>query len=473
MGQLLLPRCKAALWPRLQGNKATSVSHSLTCSRFGRGREGILLAVGLLSFLVGSACPCTVPPKIIAEAGILYATPYEHEVRLRIRSIAGQRIGDVIERAKAHELSDCNDCNVSMFESISPDWWLNQLRQGNVRVERCGWQCVDLLTIDEDYVVQNDDRVRLMIHVHERAVPDVKIPIIYEDDNYLAVSKPAGLDVFANPSGGSVRLSVVGMLEALGYKGLLPAHRIDKPVSGVLCLARNKKAISRLQRCIKRRKVNKTYLARTKGRPHASGEKITAPLGTIMDDRGRQIAKVMDDGKASGTVIRDTLRTHKDGTSTVVVELLSGRYHQIRCHLNYAGWPIANDAVYGGTAEPTKELYTGPLAREMLEQHRLEHCHTCEYYRRVLEGTNLPPRLDPTIWLHSWRYEFPSLDLKFEAPLPQWALPEDDDMAWQCLTCLCFVHFRSFSCNLSHLIILIAFLVKTVTLLNQSWTILN
>lgn len=295
---------------------------------------------------MGSVCPCTVPPKIIAEAGILYATPYEHEVRLRIRSIAGQRIGDVIERAKAHELSDCNDCNVSMFESISPDWWLNQLRQGNVRVERCGWQCVDLLTIDEDYVVQNDDRVRLMIHVHERAVPDVKIPIIYEDDNYLAVSKPAGLDVFANPSGGSVRLSVVGMLEALGYKGLLPAHRIDKPVSGVLCLARNKKAISRLQRCIKRRKVNKTYLARTKGRPHASGEKITAPLGTIMDDRGRQIAKVMDDGKASGTVIRDTLRTHKDGTSTVVVELLSGRYHQIRCHLNYAGWPIANAQIF-------------------------------------------------------------------------------------------------------------------------------
>ncbi len=334
-----------------------------------------------------------------------------------------------------------------MFESISPDWWLNQLRQGNVRVERCGWQCVDLLTIDEDYVVQNDDRVRLMIHVHERAVPDVKIPVIYEDDNYLAVSKPAGLDVFANPSGGSVRLSVVGMLEALGYKGLLPAHRIDKPVSGVLCLARNKKAISRLQRCIKRRKVNKTYLARTKGRPHASGEKITAPLGTIMDDRGRQIAKVMDDGKASGTVIRDTLRTHKDGTSTVVIELLSGRYHQIRCHLNYAGWPIANDAVYGGIAEPTKELYTGPLAREMLEQHRLEHCHTCEYYRRVLEGTNPRPRLDPTIWLHSWRYEFPSLDLKFEAPLPQWALPEDhDDMAWHaCGSFICHISLHSLS----------------------------
>eukprot|EP00438_Fugacium_kawagutii_P024837 Skav205739 [mRNA] locus=scaffold1496:229096:230043:+ [translate_table: standard] len=313
-----------------------------------------------------------------------------------------------------------------MFESASPDWWLAQLRQGRVQVERCGWQCIRLEEIDEDYMVQDDDRVRLTIHVHERAVPDVSIPIVYEDDNYLAVSKPAGLDVFTNPSCGSVRLSVVGMLAAQGYEGLIPAHRIDKPVSGVLCLARNKKAISRLQRCIKRRAVRKTYVARTMGRPSA-GETIAAPLATTLDDRGRRIAHVDNEGKASRTVIRDVLASHEDGTSTVVIELLTGRYHQIRCHLNHSGWPIANDASYGGTAEPTQEIYTGPLAREMLEQHRLEHCRTCDYYQGVLDGSNPPPRLDPRIWLHSWRYDFPSLDLCFEAPLPNWALPQESE----------------------------------------------
>lgn len=381
-------------------------------------------ALALSLFLAGSLAFCRVSPQIFKEAGVLYAAPYEQEVRLRIRSIAGQRIGDAIQRAKLH---DPQPCNVSIFESISPDWWLAQLRQGGVRVERCGWRHVDLEQIDENYVAQNDDRVRIVVHVHERAVPEVPIPIIYEDEDYLAVSKPSGLDVFANPSGGSVRLSVVGMLEAQGYEGLMPAHRIDKPVSGVLCLARNKRAISRLQRCIKRRKVSKTYLARTRGKP-AAGAKITAGLGTSMDDRGRQIATVRDDGKASGTVIREILATHKDGTSTVVVELLTGRYHQIRCHLNHAGWPIANDAIYGGVAEPTKEIYTGPLAQEMLEHHRREHCRTCEFYRRMLAGADPPPRLDPTIWLHSWRYEFPSLDLCFEAPLPTWALPKDGDV---------------------------------------------
>ena len=376
-----------------------------------------LLTTLLITAIAGLATltnltTCTVP-SVIREAGVLYAAPYLSEVRLRLRCIAGQRIGDAIQREQVEA------SNVSMFEQISPEWWLAQLRQGSVRVERCGWQRVDLEEIDENYVVQDDDRVRLMVHVHERAVPDVDIPIIYEDENYLAVSKPSGLDVFANPSGGTVKLSVVGMLEAQGYEGLIPAHRIDKPVSGVLCLARNKKSISRLQRCIKKRKVKKTYVARTKGCPRC--EEICAPLGTQMDD-ARQVAMVSDQGKPSKTIIREVLAMHDDGTSTVVIQLLTGRYHQIRCHLQHAGWPIANDAAYGGVPDWTPEVYTGPLAKEMLKQHYLEHCRSCEFYQGVLEGAN-PPHLDPTIWLHSWRYEFPSLDLSFEAPLPSWATP--------------------------------------------------
>ena len=124
---------------------------------------------------------------------------------------------------------------------------------------------------------------RLMIHVHERAAPDVEIPIIYEDRNFLAVSKPSSVDLTKNPGYGSVRLSVLGMLEEMGYTDMYPAHRIDKPVSGVLCLAKNKKALSRIMRCIRNRKVQKTYLARTMGGPDEGGFKIQAPLDVVLD----------------------------------------------------------------------------------------------------------------------------------------------------------------------------------------------
>ena len=247
---------------------------------------------------------------------------------------------------------------------------------------------MNLVPIDEDYMVQEDDRVRLPVHVHERAVPDVDVPILYEDKDYLAVSKPAGLDVFMNPSGGVVRLSLLGILEAMGYEKLLPAHRIDKPVSGVLCLARNKKAISRLQRCIKRRQVQKTYVARTcagAGEPRL-GERISMPLMTVTED-GRQVARISENGKASETIIKRILERHPDGSRSVEIQLLTGRYHQIRCHLQHAGWPIVNDATYGGTKEPGPELYTGPMAIDMLRRDcTKQHCRGCQYYRRVLEG---------------------------------------------------------------------------------------
>lgn len=355
---------------------------------------------GVISLLIFCAVcvPCAVLPpsvqgvSVFREEGALYVPPYEHEVRMKIRSISGQRIGDAVLRAKHAQQEDQEGSQEnqeereqrSIFEAISPNWWLDQLRSGGVRVERNGWQEVKLIPIDEDYVVQEDDRVRLVIHVHERAAPDVEIPIIYEDENYLAVCKPAGFDVFANPSGGCVKLSVVGILESMGYVDVLPAHRIDKPVSGVLCLARNKKAISRLQRCIKARKVKKTYLARTRGGPNSSGHRITAPLSITTDERGRRIAEVSEEGKKAETVVADVLRRHKDGTSTLVIQLLSGRYHQIRCHLNHMGWPIVNDAVYGGVAELSPELYTGPRAQEMIRQNMRKHCLSCAYYSRVV-----------------------------------------------------------------------------------------
>ena len=201
------------------------------------GRLGTLLSVcaGGYSLLREQyvSASCLVPTQVFKEHGILYATPYDHEVRVKLGSIMGQRIGDAIRKAQEARKLDEDAEIPGIFNSISPGWWLQQLDSGGVRVERCAWQHLEFEQIDADYVVKEGDRARLMIHVHERAAPDVEIPIVYEDRQFLAISKPAGVDITANPSCGSVRLSVIGMLEAMGYSNVYPAHRIDKPVSGV------------------------------------------------------------------------------------------------------------------------------------------------------------------------------------------------------------------------------------------------
>ncbi|CAJ1412983.1 unnamed protein product [Effrenium voratum] len=362
-------------------------------------------------------CPgflCAILPLV--ESGIQYVPPYDVQVRQRLKCIAGQRLGDALRAAR---VNTSGEALLPIFERISPDWWLEQMKLGKVQVERCRWQHVELEQINESHLVHKEDRVRLMIHVHERATATVNISIIHEDQDFFVVSKPAGVDIFPNPMGGSVRLSLLGMLEAAGHGKLMPAHRIDKPVSGVLCFAKHKKAASRIQRTISQRKVRKTYLARVLGTPSA-GQRICANLIRHVEN-AKQMALVSPDGKPAETLISQVW-PHEDGTSTVAVQPLTGRLHQIRCHLQYGGWPICNDPLYGGaiTDEPP-EVFGGPSSQEMMRRDVRRFCLACEYYQRLLDGEEPKPRLDPPIWLHSWRYEFPKLKLAFEAPPPAWA----------------------------------------------------
>lgn len=364
---------------------------------------------------LGSCLTPVVPGSVLRIGGIRYVAPYDQEVRLRLQKFAGQRLCDVIDEAVGSH-------------RVSPSWWSAEFRAGRVCIQRCEWGQVRLEPVGADYIVRQGDRVHLSVHMHERATPDVVPTIVYEDAEFIAVSKPAGVDIFANPSGGNVKSSVVGMLAELGYKKLLPAHRIDKPVSGVVCMAKTSKALSRMVRCIKRRAVRKTYLARvcTPDGLSPEGLELNAPLN-ITDDpvTGKSRACVdPEGGKRALTEVQRVLRSFGDGTALLAIGIDTGRFHQIRCHMDHAGFPIANDPVYGGRTRPGQLLWQDDPAgslRSLLEQNSREHCEGCAYFKRVLAGTEPAPRLEQTIWLHSWRYEFPSLGLDFEAPPPPWA----------------------------------------------------
>ncbi|CAG9464773.1 unnamed protein product [Pedinophyceae sp. YPF-701] len=228
-----------------------------------------------------------------------------------------------------------------------------------------------------DPVLKEGQRVFHALHRHEPPVLDQDVEVIEERDGVVAVCKPPCLPV--HPCGQYNKNTVIGMLTALrpDLGTLLPVHRLDRPVSGLLLLAKNKQAASRLREQIEERSVRKVYVARVLGRFPGGGAELVADAALSWDAR-EGIAMchapgavgtapgspTADDALDRRTVVReattvcrllrydgpdDAAEGDMRGTSLVECRPLTGRTHQIRVHLKSLGHPIANDSLYGGT----------------------------------------------------------------------------------------------------------------------------
>eukprot|EP00929_Paragymnodinium_shiwhaense_P006870 TRINITY_DN110822_c0_g1_i1.p1 TRINITY_DN110822_c0_g1~~TRINITY_DN110822_c0_g1_i1.p1 ORF type:complete len:377 (-),score=65.64 TRINITY_DN110822_c0_g1_i1:492-1622(-) len=356
-------------------------------------------------------------PEVLQVAGFRYVSPALHEVRAKLEQFAGSALQDALLKLR--------------IAGASAKWWQLQFERGLVCIDGCsgrdkqGADESKVAAVGPEYVVTPGDVAVLQVHVHDRVVPDVDVPILHDDADVLVVSKPPAVEIFLNPLGSAVHSSLIGMLQGMGYDGLMPVHRIDKPVSGVVCLAKTKKSCSRFMRCVQNRNFKKTYLARVcaSGATELEGMRIEQPL-SVHSDTATAYVDVM--GKPSTTVIVQLIAEFSDGTALLEVEPLSGRMHQIRCHLAHIGCPIANDVKYGAVPQHRRRrIYDEPEnleLRAMLKRHYKAGCDACAFFEDVVEGRREPPEIDEGIWLHSWRYEFPSMGLKFEAPMPPWAM---------------------------------------------------
>jgi 23S rRNA pseudouridine1911/1915/1917 synthase len=204
--------------------------------------------------------------------------------------------------------------------------------------------------------------------------PDIPLTIVYEDDDLLIVDKPSGIVV--HPSAGhhdgdtmvNALLARAGGAEYGGIAGVARpgiVHRLDRDTSGLLMVAKHDAAQASLMAQLKARRVRKTYLALAAGSVAAAVGRIEAPVGR--DPRHRTKMAVVPDGRASTTGYR--VRERFDGWTLLELDLVTGRTHQIRVHLDAIGHPVAGDPVYGtGTSR------RGPdgLGRLFLHAWRLE-----------------------------------------------------------------------------------------------------
>jgi 23S rRNA pseudouridine1911/1915/1917 synthase len=201
--------------------------------------------------------------------------------------------------------------------------------------------------------------------------PAIVLPVVYEDDDLLIVDKPAGLVV--HPAPGHDSGTLVNALLARGddYGGIAGVrrpgivHRLDRDTSGLLMVARNDAAQASLMAQLKARRIKKTYLALVHGSVAAAVGRIEAPIGR--DPKHRTRMAVVPDGRPSVTGYR--VRERFPRWTLLELDLVTGRTHQIRVHLDAIGHPVAGDRVYGtGTSR------RGPdgLARLFLHAWRLE-----------------------------------------------------------------------------------------------------
>ena len=220
--------------------------------------------------------------------------------------------------------------------------------------------------------------------------PELPLAVVYEDADLLIIDKPAGQVVHPAPghASGTLVNALLGRGAALAPGGIAGVqrpgivHRLDRDTSGLLMVARTDGAQASLQAQLKARRVKKTYLALVQGSVAAAAGRIEAPIGRDPGRRTRMA--VTPDGRASTTGYR--VRERFAGWTLLELDLVTGRTHQIRVHLEAIGHPVAGDPVYGtGTS------------------------------RRGPEGLE-------RLFLHSWRLELTSPSsgrlIRAEAPLP-------------------------------------------------------
>lgn len=187
--------------------------------------------------------------------------------------------------------------------------------------------------------------------------------VVYEDESLLVVNKPAGWIV--NRADTTTNQPVLEDWIASHFEFPIFAnsemrhgivHRLDKPTSGILLVAKTENVFVELQRQFKDREIHKEYLALVHGEVQPRKGKINAPVGRLPWNRER--FGVLPGGRSAETdyYVIQNYKNKLESYTLVAFIPRTGRTHQLRIHAKYIRYPIVSDTFYAGRKTARKDL---------------------------------------------------------------------------------------------------------------------
>ncbi|MEC8300491.1 MAG: RluA family pseudouridine synthase, partial [Planctomycetota bacterium] len=214
------------------------------------------------------------------------------------------------------------------------------------------------------------------------------LSFLYEDENWIVVNKSAPLP--AHPGGRFCRNTLTYLLDQIYHpQRTRLVHRLDASTTGVMILARHRKAAAELQRTIEGGGFEKTYLVRTQGQPEKEEFFCDVAISKDPVDGVRQ-----PDPKGLTAETRfKVVRRLEDGSAILEAYPVTGRTNQIRLHAWVLGFPVMGDPIY-------------------------------KHEKRTRDATE-PATVQETLGLHAWKLAFnhpkTAQRMEFVAPTPSWA----------------------------------------------------
>ncbi len=211
--------------------------------------------------------------------------------------------------------------------------------------------------------IRENDDVKIDYDEQElEQIPDIELPVLYEDDDCVVINKPVGVLTHSkgafNPEA-TVATWLRSRTKNMDGERAGVVHRLDRATSGVMICAKNPNALKQLQKQFSLRKAKKTYMAIVAGELTPAHAIIDMPIER--NPKAPATFRVGANGKSAITEYK--VGQVSDTYSLVMLMPQTGRTHQLRVHLAYQKHPIVGDTLYGG--ESADRLFLHALSLEL------------------------------------------------------------------------------------------------------------